>query len=72
MSDQSQLLAHLFNGFGVHVTGHEKSIDVLKDLLIPNKSVKSISTYKGEGYGPHLEKLEQLNYTKLRELRETP
>lgn len=64
-----QLVARLHNRFTVLVHGNQQGIDVLKNLLVPNRDVKGITIYKGEGQGPHLEKLDQLNYTELTELR---
>lgn len=54
------LIAGLHNGFEVGVSGHMKSLDVLKDLLIPIKRVRSIRIYDGTDYTV------RMNYTELR------
>ena len=65
LTADERLLAYLHNGFVVDVTGHPRTIDALKGLLIPNTRVKSISVYGGTP----VEKLSSLNYTQLKELR---
>lgn len=63
--DERHLAFYMHNGFSSGFTGNTKAIDVLKELLIPNREVKGIAIY---GETP-LRKLESLNYTQLKELR---
>ena len=65
-----QMVARLHNTGHVHVTGSAVSIDMLRELLIPNRLVQSLSIYEGEGHGPHVKVVEHINYTRLKEMRE--
>jgi hypothetical protein len=56
-----------FNGFSFSVYGTEQHLRALKDLLIPNTMVKSMTLYQITEGVPT--KLEGFNYTTLKELR---
>ena len=59
------LLADVFNGFQIVVSGNPKSLDVLKNLLVKDRTVRSIRIFDNEA-GDYVVKL---NYTALKELR---
>jgi hypothetical protein len=68
--DERILVAYLHNGFSMQVQGNERSIDVLKQLIVPNTLVKGIAIYTAEPVPTERSKVEQLNYTALKALRE--
>lgn len=56
---------YLHNGYSMSVEANEKSIQVLKSLLVPNLLVKAMNVYGGTP----VTRLEHLNYTELTRLR---
>lgn len=63
---------YLHNGFCLQVEANEVSMDVLKQMMINNRDVKSILIYEANepGLMPRaLERVETINYLKLKDLR---
>jgi len=59
----ASITVYLHNRSSWVYTGLPQAVDVLKDLLVPNTLVRGIVVYHGD------EKVEQLNYTALKEMR---
>lgn len=65
------ITAYLHTGGYIHVGGHATSIDILKERLMLDKQVKGLVVYERatEGTVPAIIKLEQFNYTQLKQHR---